>query len=271
MTFGEHLRRRATRGGVEAADRRRRFNAARRRGRRASCPGRLRSAARAADAPPAIRRVMHDAEPGTEPTTYQSAASVVAPSLASRRSISSRWSKCLQRLDPETGRVTAAHVRAMPAGWRGAAGGHRPRVERAWCAVPVAGRSGTQPQPLGWDVVGTNGGGDAGLSALYRSGVWNRRQTTDRTGRSTVVGGCVVSTAVTHPALVSEADFVAAQRVKADSTSSATPVGSTPESRRIASFSACSCRAGWGRGRLPRARTIGGRARRAGRAPVATG
>ena len=169
------------------------------------------------------------------------------------------------------GRVTAAHVRAMPAGWRGAAGGHRPRVERAWCAVPVAGRSGTQPQPLGWDVVGTNGGGDAGLSALYRSGVWNRRQTTDRTGRSTVVGGCVVSTAVTHPALVSEADFVAAQRVKADSTSSATPVGSTPESRRIASFSACSCRAGWGRGRLPRARTIGGRARRAGRAPVATG
>jgi site-specific DNA recombinase len=46
--------------------------------------------------------------------------------------------------------------------------------------------------------------------------VWNRRQATDRTGRSTVVGERVVSTAVTHPALVSEADFVAAQRVRAE-------------------------------------------------------
>jgi hypothetical protein len=46
--------------------------------------------------------------------------------------------------------------------------------------------------------------------------VWNRRQATDRTGRSTVVGECVVSKAVTHPALVSEADFVAAQRVRAE-------------------------------------------------------
>jgi hypothetical protein len=46
--------------------------------------------------------------------------------------------------------------------------------------------------------------------------VWNRRRATDTTSRSTVVGECVVSKAVTHPALVSEADFVAAQRVRAE-------------------------------------------------------
>jgi hypothetical protein len=46
--------------------------------------------------------------------------------------------------------------------------------------------------------------------------VWNRRQATDRTGRSMVAGGCVVSKAVTHPAVVSEADFGAAQQVRAE-------------------------------------------------------
>jgi hypothetical protein len=46
--------------------------------------------------------------------------------------------------------------------------------------------------------------------------VWNRRQATGRTCRSTAVGECVVSKALTHPALVSEADFVAAQQVRAE-------------------------------------------------------
>lgn len=49
--------------------------------------------------------------------------------------------------------------------------------------------------------------------------VWNRRQATDRTGRSAVPGECVVSRVVSHPALVSEADFVAAQQVRAERAS----------------------------------------------------
>lgn len=46
--------------------------------------------------------------------------------------------------------------------------------------------------------------------------VWNRRQAAGGTGRATVTGEAVVSNTLTHPALVSEKDFVAVQQVRAE-------------------------------------------------------
>lgn len=46
--------------------------------------------------------------------------------------------------------------------------------------------------------------------------VWNRRQAAGGSGRATVTGEAVMSNAVTHPALVTERDFVAAQQVRAE-------------------------------------------------------
>ena len=126
------------------------------------------------------------------------------------------WGKRLQRLDPEP--VTAAHVRWMFArrlAGRSLAGIARELNERG-VLCPSLGDPERNRNRLGgmWSVP-TVGAILANPRYTGRE-VWNRRQATDRTGRSTVVGECVVSKAVTHPALVSEADFVAAQRVRAE-------------------------------------------------------
>ena len=126
------------------------------------------------------------------------------------------WGKRLQRLDPDP--VTAAHVRWMFArrlAGRSLAGIARELNERG-VLCPSLGDPERNRNRLGgmWSVP-TVGAILANPRYTGRE-VWNRRQATDRTGRSTVVGECVVSKAVTHPALVSEADFVAAQRVRAE-------------------------------------------------------
>jgi len=125
------------------------------------------------------------------------------------------WGRRLQRLDPDP--VTAGHVRWMFA--RRLAGcslagiarelnergvpcpsvsdvvRHRNRVGGLW-SVPTVGVILANPRYTGREV-------------------WNRRQAVGGTTRSTVVGECVVSKSVSHPELVSEADFVAVQRVRA--------------------------------------------------------
>jgi hypothetical protein len=126
------------------------------------------------------------------------------------------WGRRLQRLDPEP--VAAVHVRWMFArrlAGRSLAGIARELNERG-VACPSVGDPGRNRNRSGgrWSVP-TVGAILANPRYTGRE-VWNRRQAKDRTGRSTVVGECVVSKAVTHPALVSEADFVAAQRVRAE-------------------------------------------------------
>ena len=126
------------------------------------------------------------------------------------------WGKRLQRLDPEP--VTAAHVRWMFArrlAGRSLAGIARELNERGVLCPSVGDPERNRNRLGGMWSVPTVGAILANPRYTGRE-VWNRRQATDRTGRSTVVGECVVSKAVTHPALVSEADFVAAQRVRAE-------------------------------------------------------
>ena len=80
------------------------------------------------------------------------------------------WGKRLQRLDPEP--VTAAHVRWMFArrlAGRSLAGIARELNERG-VLCPSVGDPERNRNRLGWDVVGANGEGDPGQSALYRSG-----------------------------------------------------------------------------------------------------
>ena len=126
------------------------------------------------------------------------------------------WGKRLQRLDPEP--VTAAHVRWMFArrlAGRSLAGIARELNERG-VLCPSVGDPERNRNRLGGMWSGPTVGAILANPRYTGREVWNRRQATDRTGRSTVVGECVVSKAVTHPALVSEADFVAAQRVRAE-------------------------------------------------------
>ena len=126
------------------------------------------------------------------------------------------WGKRLQRLDPEP--VTAAHVRWMFARrleGRSLAGIARELNERGVLCPSMDDPGRNRNRSGGMWSVPTVGAILANPRYTGRE-VWNRRQATDRTRRSTVVGECVVSKALTHPALVSEANFVAAQQVRAE-------------------------------------------------------
>jgi hypothetical protein len=126
------------------------------------------------------------------------------------------WGRRLRRLDPEP--VAAAHVRWMFARrleGRSLAGIAR-ELNELGVACPSVDDPGRNRNWSGgtWSVP-TVGAILANPRYTGRE-VWNRRQATDTASRSTVVGECVVSKTVTHPALVSEGDFVAAQRVRAE-------------------------------------------------------
>ena len=128
------------------------------------------------------------------------------------------WGRRLRRLDLEP--VTAAHVRWMFARrleGHSLAGIARELNERGVLCPSMddPDRNRNRNRSGGMWSVPTVGAILANPRYTGRE-VWNRRQATDRTGRSTVVGECVVSKAVTHPALMSEADFVAAQQVRAE-------------------------------------------------------
>jgi len=126
------------------------------------------------------------------------------------------WGRRLRRLDPEP--VTAAHVRWMFARrleGRSLAGIARELNERG-VACPSVDDPGRNRHRSGgmWSVPTV--GAILGNPRYTGREAWNRRQATNRGTRSTVVGECVASKTVTHPALVSEADFVAAQQVRAE-------------------------------------------------------
>ena len=124
------------------------------------------------------------------------------------------WGRRLQRLDPDpvTARACAVDVRA--AAGRAQRRRHRAGVERAGCAVPVERGSGRNRHRTGagWTLRSV-----AAILANPRytgRQVWSRQRGRPGAGvrRSRRVGDLQGRA---HPALVTEADFVAAQRVRA--------------------------------------------------------
>jgi site-specific DNA recombinase len=126
------------------------------------------------------------------------------------------WGKRLQRLDPDP--VAATHVRWMFARrleGRSLAGIARELIDRG-VLCPSRDDPGRNRNRVGgrWSVTTVK----TILANPRYTGreVWNRRQAAGGTGRATVTGEAVVSNTVTHPALVTEKDFVAAQQVRAE-------------------------------------------------------
>ena len=121
-----------------------------------------------------------------------------------------------RRLDPDPDTAArAVDVRRAPR--RAQRGRDRARVERARCAVPVGYRPGAESAPRRAGVEPAVGDSDPGQPALHgTSGV---EPTTQRArpgpGRSTVAGEWAVSRTRSHPALVSDADFIAVQQCRA--------------------------------------------------------
>jgi site-specific DNA recombinase len=126
------------------------------------------------------------------------------------------WGRRLHRLDPDP--VTATHVRWMFARrleGRSLAGIARELNDRG-VLCPSQDDPGRNRNRVGgrWSVTTVK----TILANPRYTGreVWNRRQAAGGTGRATVTGEAVVSNTVTHPALVTEYDFVAAQQVRAE-------------------------------------------------------
>jgi DNA invertase Pin-like site-specific DNA recombinase len=128
------------------------------------------------------------------------------------------WGKRLHRLDPDA--VTATHVRWMFARrleGRSLAGIARELNDRGvLCPSQEDPERNRSRVGATWSVTTVK----TILANPRYTGreVWNRRQSAGGTGRATVAGEAVLSNAVTHPALVTEKDFVAAQQVRAERT-----------------------------------------------------
>jgi hypothetical protein len=134
------------------------------------------------------------------------------------------WGRRAHRLEPDP--VTAPMVRWMFAQrLAGHSVAHHPRPQRCRYPVPVGRRPETEPAPHWCGVDAAHGGGDPGQPAVHRpTGVG--RQRTDFDPGNTGLGhrqvqrwnlpeGWVISRHPAHPALVSEADFIAVQEVGA--------------------------------------------------------
>jgi site-specific DNA recombinase len=126
------------------------------------------------------------------------------------------WGKRLHRLDPDP--TTATHVQWMFARrlqGRSLAGIARELNDRG-VLCPSQDDPGRNRNRVGgmWSVTTVK----TILANPRYTGreVWNRRQAAGGTGRATVTGEAVISNTVTHPALVTEKDFVAVQQVRAE-------------------------------------------------------
>lgn len=125
------------------------------------------------------------------------------------------WGKRLRRLDPDP--ATAAQVRwifACRLQGRSLASSARELNDRG-VLCPSQDDPGRNRNRVGgiWSVTTVR----TILANPRYTGreVWNRRQAAGGNGHATITGEAVMSTALTHPALVTEIDFVAAQQVRA--------------------------------------------------------
>ena len=154
------------------------------------------------------------------------------------------WGKRLHRLDPDP--ATATHVRWMFARrlqGRSLAGIARELNDRG-VLCPSQDDPGRNRNRVGgrWSVTTVK----TILANPRYTGreVWNRRQAAGGTGRATVIGEAVVSNMLTHPALVTEKDFVAAQQ-RLVSASADRRLGAVQRPRPDPHFRAYTLAPGW--------------------------
>ncbi len=114
---------------------------------------------------------------------------------------------------PGDGAARAVDVRRAPR-WA-QRGRDRSCVERARRAVPVGYRPGAESAPRRAGVEPAVGHGDPANPRYTGRQVWSRQRSLPGAGRSMVAGEWAVSRALSHSALVSEADFVAVQQCRA--------------------------------------------------------